>query len=432
MSKISLEHVYKAYHKDQYVIKDLSLEIFDDEFLVLVGPSGCGKTTTLRMIAGLEELTHGNLWINDKLQNDQDPSSRKLSYVFQNYALLPDLTVYENIEFGLLNKKMSKLDKKKAVEDVSRKLSFYEKLGSYPHQLSGGQRQRVALARAIIDNEELVLFDEPLSNLDAVLREQMRSEIIRIQKQFSLTAIYVTHDQIEAMAMANRIVLLKEGKILQVGTPYQMYHDPCHLEVATFIGSPETNVLSFKRKDNNITIENKKVKLKDDIHDLINQKSINEGYITIRPQDMIVTHAKQGTCHKAELVIVEHFGLNKLLHLKVFNQTLLAVVDNTFDESKDLYISLETQALLFDQDQRRVYKNLNQTIRVGFEIKNDEDKQVIKTLEQYGYDLMFVKQDANITYNQEKNVYHYDLTDQNYNKFKEILKDISYINIQQD
>jgi len=433
MSKISLEHVNKAYHKDQYVIKDLSLEIFDDEFLVLVGPSGCGKTTTLRMIAGLEELTHGKLWINGKLQNDEDPSSRKLSYVFQNYALLPDLTVYKNIEFGLLNKKISKLKKKKAVEEVARKLSLYEKLGSYPHQLSGGQRQRVALARAIIDNEELVLFDEPLSNLDAVLRENMRSEIIRIQKQFSLTAIYVTHDQIEAMAMADRIVLLNDGKIIQVGTPYQMYHDPCHLDVATFIGTPETNVFSFECRDKDIIINDQKVKINHKVTKLISSKQVEKGYLTIRPQDMIINHEQtDGSFIKAELMIVEYFGVNKLLHLKAFDQTLLAVVDQKFDETKALYISLNTHMLLFNDSKNRVYENINQKILVGFDFLSDEAQQVKKTLEQYGYEIIIDKDHPDITHDKDKHIYHNHKHQKDYQSLKDILKDFSYIKTQQD
>lgn len=433
MSKISLEHVNKAYHKDQYVIKDLSLEIFDDEFLVLVGPSGCGKTTTLRMIAGLEELTYGNLWINGKLQNDEDPSSRKLSYVFQNYALLPDLTVYKNIEFGLLNKKMSKLEKKKAVEEVARKLSLYEKLGSFPHQLSGGQRQRVALARAIIDNEELVLFDEPLSNLDAVLRESMRSEIIRIQKQFSLTAIYVTHDQIEAMAMADRIVLLNDGRIIQVGTPYQMYHDPCHLDVATFIGTPETNVLSFECRDKDIMISDQKVKISDEVNMLIFNKHVEKGYLTIRPQDMVINHKQtDGSFIKADLMIVEYFGLNKLLHLKAFNQTLLAVVDHKFDETKALYISLDTHMLLFNVFKNRVYENIDQKIRFGFDFLTDEEQQVKKTLEQYGYAIILDKDHPDITFDNDKRIYHNHKHHKDYQSSKEILKDFSYIKTHQD
>lgn len=432
MSKISLEHVYKAYHKDQYVIKDLSLEIFDDEFLVLVGPSGCGKTTILRMIAGLEELSDGKLWIDGKYQNDEDPSSRKLSYVFQNYALLPELTVYENIKFGLLNKKMTKLEKKKNVEDIAKKLSLYEKLGSYPHQLSGGQRQRVALARAIIDNEDLVLFDEPLSNLDAVLREHMRSEIIRIQKQFSMTAIYVTHDQIEAMAMADRIVLLKDGKILQVGTPYQMYHDPAHLEVATFIGSPEINVFSFEYKNQSVYINQQEVILNDDIHQLIDGHHVESGYVTIRPQDLIVSHDKNKGSYAAELLIVEHFGVHKLLHLKAFNQTVQVIVDNAFDEKKQIYMSLKTHASLFNIHKDRVYNNLNKVIKIGFDIKSDEEKQVIKTLELYGYEIIIDQEDADIKFNHEKQTYHLYSKNKDYQAFKEILKDFSYIKTQQD
>lgn len=434
MSRISLEHVYKSFSKDNYVIKDFSLEIFDDEFLVLVGPSGCGKTTTLRMIAGLEELTRGDLYIDGKHQNDEDPSTRHLSFVFQNYALLPELTVYENINFGLLNKKMSKLDKRKRVEEIANKLSLYEKLGSYPQQLSGGQRQRVALARALVDNESLILFDEPLSNLDAVLREQMRSELIRLHKSFHMTCIYVTHDQIEAMAMASRIVLMKDGKMIQVGSPYQMYHDPAHLEVSTFMGSPDNNVLAFNVVDDQIYVNDKRIHFSKNIEKLIEKQSIQNGYVTIRPQVLKVSKTHKEGFVESRLQIVEHFGVNKLLHLEALGQTLRVIVDKDFSEENTMYLDFNTDTLLFDQNQYRVYDTYNTTIKSSYKPTHDTELQVMKELINYGYEVLYDESYNELTYDHQakKFIYHRDGTKKEFKQFKDLLFELSYLKNHQD
>ncbi|MDI6452548.1 ABC transporter ATP-binding protein [Peloplasma aerotolerans] len=407
MSKISLQHVYKSFQKDTYVIDDISLEIFDDEFLVLVGPSGSGKTTTLRMIAGLEEMTKGNLYIDNRIQNDEDPSTRKLSFVFQNYALLPNLTVYENIEFGLLNKQMNQLEKKKTVEETAIKLSLYEKLNSYPNQLSGGQRQRVALARALVDQSSLVLFDEPLSNLDAVLREEMRTELITLQKMFRMTCIYVTHDQIEAMAMASRIVLMMEGKIVQVGTPYQMYHDPMHLDVVTFMGTPEANVLTVEYKDGLLYTQGSKMIYNQEIAKLMKKHKIDKGHIAIRPKDLVVYHQQSDYRISGTLVAVEHYGLNKLLHIEALGQTFRAVVDRDFEEKIQVYLDFKGHALLFNQDKKRVLDTVQTKIIIDDQPKDYEHLQIVNELQNYGYEIDYDEKNADLKIDEKNKIYTY-------------------------
>ncbi|MFA6800612.1 MAG: ABC transporter ATP-binding protein [Acholeplasmataceae bacterium] len=429
MNHISLKNVYKSYHKNEYVIKDLSLEIFEDEFLVFVGPSGCGKTTTLRMIAGLEEIDKGSLWIDDILQNDLDPSSRKLSFVFQNYALLPDLDVYGNISFGLLNEKMTVLEKKKRIEEVARKLNLYEKLGRYSFQLSGGERQRVALARALVDYESLVLFDEPLSNLDAVLREQMRSELIRLHKIFKMTAIYVTHDQIEAMAMATRIVYLDQGHIVQVGTPFQMYFNPVHLSVSTFIGSPDNNVIEFTADQNKVYVDENEVFLSNQIDALIKTNHLKHGYLTIRPNQISVFEENSPKLIEAEIISVENFGKNQLLHLDFFTKTLRVIVTKQYEMNQTVYIDLNADALCFNENKQRVYEESNEVIYIDHIPKTDENNHVIDALRNYGYQVVEQKENVTIQFNEKLNVYNYFMNDKTIELkvFKDILLHLSYI-----
>jgi multiple sugar transport system ATP-binding protein len=368
------------------VIKDLSLEIFDNEFLVFVGPSGCGKTTTLRMIAGLEEVTKGDFYIDEIRQNDKDPSSRNLSFVFQNYALFPNLTIYQNVEFGLLNKKLTKLEKHLAVENMAKKLSLYEKLGNYPSQLSGGQRQRVALARALVDEERLVLFDEPLSNLDAVLRAEMRTELIHFQKQYQVTSIYVTHDQIEAMTMATRIVLMIDGRIIQVGTPVQMYNNPNHLEVANFIGTPEINEFMATFDGKKMVTNNLRYDVNDEIRDLLENRILEEVYYTIRPQDVKVYSKINSEMLVGRIEVVENFGYNKLLHINVDGLTIKALVSSNFVLSDTVSVDLRGKAFVFDQSKRRISKQKIRTLVLkDFNNLSLKDKQVLRELENYGY-----------------------------------------------
>ncbi|SFM77045.1 sn-glycerol 3-phosphate transport system ATP-binding protein [Psychrobacillus psychrodurans] len=244
LKRVELIDISKSYDKQSNVISNINVTIEPGEFFVLVGPSGCGKSTMLRMIAGLEDITGGTLKIGDTEVNDLPPSKRDLSMVFQNYALYPHLTVEENIQFGLHVKKIDKKERAKRTSEVAAMLGLTEYLKRKPRELSGGQRQRVALARAIVNEAPICLMDEPLSNLDAKLRAHMRSEIRQIQRRLGITMIYVTHDQIEAMTMGDRIMILHEGSIQQIGKPIDIYNNPANPFVATFIGSPPMNLAS--------------------------------------------------------------------------------------------------------------------------------------------------------------------------------------------
>ena len=265
MASVSLRHIYKKYPGGVTAVSDFNLEIKDKEFLVLVGPSGCGKTTTLRMVAGLEEISEGELFIGDRLVNDVAPKDRKIAMVFQNYALYPHMTVFENMAFGLKLNKTPKEEIKRRVEEAARILDITHLLDRKPKALSGGQKQRVALGRAIVRNPKVFLLDEPLSNLDAKLRAAMRTELTKLHNRVGTTFIYVTHDQVEAMTMATRIVVMKDGLIQQVDTPQNLYDSPCNLFVAGFIGTPQMNfingTLNKKGEDLYFNFENVTIKL---------------------------------------------------------------------------------------------------------------------------------------------------------------------------
>lgn len=256
MANVSLKHVYKIYDGGVTAVTDFNLEIDDKEFIILVGPSGCGKSTTLRMIAGLEDISKGELYIGDKLANDVAPKDRDIAMVFQNYALYPHMTVYDNMAFGLKLRKTPKEEIKRRVEEAARILGIEQYLDRKPKALSGGQRQRVALGRAIVRNPKVFLLDEPLSNLDAKLRAQMRTEISKLYQRLGTTFIYVTHDQTEAMTMGTRIVVMKDGFVQQVDTPQNLYDKPCNMFVAGFIGSPQMNFIdaTLKKSGSNYTL----------------------------------------------------------------------------------------------------------------------------------------------------------------------------------
>ena len=243
MASLSLQHINKTYPNGFEAVKDFNLEIADKEFIIFVGPSGCGKSTTLRMIAGLEEISGGTLKIGDKVVNDVEPKDRDIAMVFQNYALYPHMTVYDNMAFGLKLRKVPKDQIDKAVREAARILDLEKLLDRKPKALSGGQRQRVAMGRAIVRNPKVFLMDEPLSNLDAKLRVQMRIEISKIHQRLGATIIYVTHDQTEAMTLGTRIVVMKDGVVQQVDTPQNLYQKPGNLFVAGFMGSPQMNFL---------------------------------------------------------------------------------------------------------------------------------------------------------------------------------------------
>ena len=249
MAQVALRNIVKTFDKTP-AVQGIDLDIADREFIVLVGPSGCGKSTTLRMIAGLEEATSGEIYIGDQLVNDVPPKDRDIAMVFQNYALYPHMTVFENMSFGLRLKKFPKAEIKERVQGAARILDITELLDRRPKQLSGGQRQRVAMGRAIVRNPKVFLFDEPLSNLDAKLRVQMRTEIKKIHQKVTTTTVYVTHDQVEAMTLADRVVIMNAGRIDQIGSPHEVYHAPKTQFVAGFIGSPTMNMLPCRLVEN--------------------------------------------------------------------------------------------------------------------------------------------------------------------------------------
>src|SRR5919201_1669902 len=255
MAQVALRKIVKTFDRTP-AVQGIDLDIADREFIVLVGPSGCGKSTTLRMIAGLEEATSGEIYIGDQLVNDVPPKDRDIAMVFQNYALYPHMTVFENMSFGLRLKKFPKAEIKERVQGAARILDITELLDRRPKQLSGGQRQRVAMGRAIVRNPKVFLFDEPLSNLDAKLRVQMRTEIKRVHQKVRTTTVYVTHDQVEAMTLADRVVVMNRGRIEQIGAPHELYHAPATRFVAGFIGSPAMNFVpcSLEESDSAIRV----------------------------------------------------------------------------------------------------------------------------------------------------------------------------------
>ena len=255
MASLSLKNVCKVYPNGFVAVKDFNLEIADQEFIIFVGPSGCGKSTTLRMIAGLEEISSGELWIGDKLVNDVEPKDRDIAMVFQNYALYPHMSVYDNMAFGLKLRKVPKDEIDKSVHEAAKILDIEHLLDRKPKALSGGQRQRVAMGRAIVRSPKVFLMDEPLSNLDAKLRVQMRVEISKLHQRLQTTIIYVTHDQTEAMTLGTRIVVLKDGIIQQVDTPQNLYNTPNNIFVAGFIGSPQMNLIDAEVKANGSQVD---------------------------------------------------------------------------------------------------------------------------------------------------------------------------------
>jgi ABC-type sugar transport system ATPase subunit len=281
MAYIELKNITKSYDGVKDIVKDISFSIDKDEFLVLLGPSGCGKTTILRMIAGLEPITNGTISINGKIANNLEPKDRNIGMVFQNYALYPHLSVSDNIGFPLRINKISKQKIKEKVIKVAEILELSEYLSKKPKELSGGQRQRVALGRAIIKEPDIFLFDEPLSNLDAKLRVQMRNEIVKLQKKIGKPAVYVTHDQIEAMTMGDKIVILNEGSIQQIGTPQEIYNKPSNLFVAGFIGSPQINIFNIINLNDNLCEVESNISFKTD-------KKIEKIYrfLCIRPEKL--------------------------------------------------------------------------------------------------------------------------------------------------
>src|SRR5881227_796296 len=291
MAQVAIRSLNKKYD-EVHAVKDVNLDIHDKEFVVLVGPSGCGKTTTLRMVAGLESITSGRVLINDKVVNELAPMDRDIAMVFQNYALYPHMSVYDNMAFGLKMRKFDKPEIQKRVREAADVLGIGEYLKRKPRQLSGGQRQRVALGRAIVRHPQVFLFDEPLSNLDAKLRVQMRVELKKLHQRLGTTAIYVTHDQVEAMTLGDRVVVMKDGWIQQVGEPLDLYNKPANKFVAGFIGSPAMNFanVTVTEANGSVVAENKglKIKLPDEVAQRVGAYAGKPVTIGIRPEDMRV------------------------------------------------------------------------------------------------------------------------------------------------
>ena len=327
MANVTLRHIYKVYAGGVTAVNDFNLAIKDKEFIVLVGPSGCGKSTTLRMIAGLEEITEGELYIGDKLMNDVAPKNRDIAMVFQNYALYPHMTVYDNMAFGLKLRKVHKTDIDKKVKEAAKILGIEEYLQRKPKALSGGQKQRVALGRAIVREPQVFLMDEPLSNLDAKLRVQMRTEITKLHNRLATTFIYVTHDQTEAMTMGTRIVVMKDGFIQQVDSPQNLYDYPCNKFVAGFIGSPAMNFIDCTLVEENGNVfarfgENKILIPEGRIAKLTDRSYIGrEVTLGIRPDDIhdeevFIQNYPQATV-SAYVELIEKLGFETLLYLTI-------------------------------------------------------------------------------------------------------------------
>jgi multiple sugar transport system ATP-binding protein len=324
VANVELVHLSKVYGNDVVAVRDLNLQIAEGEFVVLVGPSGCGKTTALRMIAGLEEISAGEIRIGDKVVNDLPPRERDIAMVFQSYALYPHKSVYDNLAFGLRMRKVPKDEQKRRVEEIARVLGLSDMLQRRPAQLSGGQRQRVAMGRAIVREPKAFLMDEPLSNLDAKLRVQMRAEIARIQKALRVTTVYVTHDQVEAMTMGDRVAVMRDGELQQVDTPQRLYDAPANLFVASFVGSPPMNIFEAAvRRDNGRLI----CKVGDGEFelpaDLVASRPGLADYgdrrlaVGIRPEDVREAAGWDGARLRGRIILVESLGSEQLVHIEI-------------------------------------------------------------------------------------------------------------------
>ena len=319
MASIELKDLVRNYGKTRAVL-GIDLDIADGEFVVLVGPSGCGKSTTLRMIAGLEEITSGTLKIGDEVVNQREPKQRNIAMVFQNYAIYPHMSVGQNIGIGLYTSRLSKEEKRKRIADTAAVLGLEKLLDRRPAALSGGQRQRVAIGRAMVRDPVAFLFDEPLSNLDAQLRAQMRIEIKRLHQRLGTTVVYVTHDQIEAMTMADRIVVMRDGKILQVGTPTELYEGPVDIFTARFIGSPSMNLLRGKVNSGQLHVGGASIEASTD-----KTAGISDIFVGVRPHQLVVgSDASNGLRIDGTVTAVEPLGSETLVHLDVAGEEVVA------------------------------------------------------------------------------------------------------------
>ncbi len=331
MAQVVIRHLSKKFDGVN-AVNDVNLQIRDKEFLVLVGPSGCGKTTTLRMVAGLESITGGDILIGDRIVNDLAPMDRDIAMVFQNYALYPHMSVYDNMAFGLKMRKFARADIAKRVQEAAEILGIQPLLARKPRQLSGGQRQRVALGRAIVRHPQVFLFDEPLSNLDAKLRVQMRVELKKLHLRLGTTAIYVTHDQVEAMTLGDRVVVMKDGWVQQVGEPLELYNKPANKFVAGFLGSPAMNFMNVAVAESNgaIWATNPGVRLKVPEFRASSLRGYVGGelWLGIRPEDLrLAAEADGQTSFEGIVEVVERLGSETLLDLKAGPCAVVAAVE---------------------------------------------------------------------------------------------------------
>ena len=356
MATVSLRNINKIYDNKVQAVFDFNLDVEDQEFIVFVGPSGCGKSTTLRMIAGLEEITSGELVIDGKTMNDVMPKDRDIAMVFQSYALYPHMSVYDNMAFGLKLKKMPKEEIDKRVKEAAKILEIEEYLKRKPKALSGGQRQRVALGRAIVRNAKVFLMDEPLSNLDAKLRVQMRSEIIKLHEKLGATTIYVTHDQTEAMTMASRIVVMKDGYIQQIGTPKEIYNHPVNMFVASFVGSPAMNFIPGKIEKGAFCTGNYRVQLPMMYAKALQEAEGRDVVFGIRPEDLhcegIVAETYPSSSFDFEVDVCELLGHELILHGALEGCPLVAKVSARTEADPHSHLSMAmdlSKIHLFDQ-----------------------------------------------------------------------------------
>ncbi len=346
MASINFKNVKKTYEDGVTVIDNLNLEIKDKEFIILVGPSGCGKSTTLRMIAGLEEISSGDLYIDEKRVNNISPKDRDIAMVFQSYALYPHMNVYKNMAFGLINRKVPKDEIDKKVKAAAKMLDIEEYLNRKPRALSGGQRQRVALGRAMVREPAVFLLDEPLSNLDAKLRTEMRNRISMLHKELETTFVYVTHDQTEAMTMADRIVVMKDGEIQQFDTPQMLYNHPKNLFVAGFIGSPPMNFITCQiKKKENTYIANTMyhtIKLPERMNDHLLMYENREVILGIRPEDLsIVKNSDEENTIDLYVDIAEMTGADYFLYGKLDGKNFVANVSSNINVKSDVKYKLK-------------------------------------------------------------------------------------------
>ena len=349
MSEIIIKNLNKSYGNNK-VINSFDIEIQDGEFIVLVGPSGCGKSTLLRMISGLETVDEGEIFLDKKLINNLIPSKRGIAMVFQSYALYPHMNVYENMSFGLKMEKLSKNEIDQKVNEAANTLQIKDLLERKPKELSGGQRQRVAIGRAITRNPKLFLFDEPLSNLDAALRSEMRVEISKLHEKMKSNIIYVTHDQVEAMTLADRIVILNNGNIEKFGTPNEIYSDPNNIFVAEFIGSPKMNIIRIDKENiingNTLKVLNNEIKFKQ-----LNLK--DEIYLGIRPEDISVKD-EHSIKFEVKVDLIENLGFERIIYSSSQNNEIKIKTSENI-QSGTLKISFpENKLYLFDKDKNRI------------------------------------------------------------------------------